>query len=438
MLSAAAAAQQVQPPPTPPAAKPRGPYFKQLTVAGPVTAATIQHLEQLLDLLPGTQHLEEVVLQDNIKQLSFYRDVWTSLLEPHPRRLFGIMPQPQSNSSSRSRASRLPPSTCSSSSSWRSSCDSLAIAAPFWEAEDPTYTGPGLDALQPLLGSLQQPRALFMAGVSLAALPEYVTRLGSLQALHVAATLTLSEQVVASMAALTNLRHLGMMACVDPITTIAAAFSNLVHLSSLEFTANTLTPQVLEGVCSITTLRQLNLMHTAGYTSLPDSISKLVGLRVLWMQSTPVSSLPEGMTALTELGMLKWSCRNGAVPLDLDMVWRLRSLHLLKIEDDHLAALPEAVSQLTDLLVLTVRSKALAAVPDALGTLPELVSLHLQAPRLHMLPEGITALTQLKQLSAPGARLRKQSPAVRAFLAGCQVLGGRCELARDSVWSKLW
>jgi hypothetical protein len=425
-----------------PAAKPRGPYFKQLTVTGPVTAATIQHLEQLLDLLPGTQTLEEVVVEDAIKPgvLEYYREVWESLSWQEPRWLFGLASgaaaQAYSSTTSSSRTRVGPAIPATDSSSWRSSCGAMAVALKHTGIENPSHNP--LDQFAPLLGSLQQPRSLFLAGVSLGSLPRWVGRLQPLQALQIVVTLSVEGEVVSSMAALTNLRHLGINACVLPITTIPAAFTNLVHLTSLEFTISTLTPEALEGVCGITTLQQLNLMHTKGFTSLPNSISKLVGLRGLMLQNTEVTTLPECLTTSTALGMLMWSHRDAAVALELEVVWRLRSLYVLEIADDHLAALPEDIGQLTGLLSLGVASRALAGLPDALTTLGQLRSLYLDAPQLRALPEGITALTGLKQLRATGVRLRKQPPAVRGFLEGCQGQGCGLDLARDNVWAKWW
>jgi hypothetical protein len=419
-----------------------------------VTAATIQHLEQLLDLLPGTQHLEEVVVEEEFRQQSMLqgcRDVFKTLSEPEARLLFGMLgpttagspePPPSISTSSSQSAVATQPTFSSHSGgagsggggSWRSSCKALAVMLrqPDWSSPVPL----DLDHLQPLLGSLQQPRAIFMAGVSLWGLPECVEGLRPVEALHFHAAHDIDEDAFACMAALTNLRHLGIVCSDNDITTFPVACTDLVHLTSLELCCNRLTQEALEGVCDSTTLEQLHLNDTVGYSTLPDSISKLVGLRVLLMQGTQVSSLPEGMTALTGLRVFTWSCWGTTAALQLEVLWRLKSLGVIFLKDDHMAALPPAVSQLSNLHLLQVESQALAMVPDSLTTMVTLGFLQLKAPRLHMLPEGITALTRLQHLSALGVVLQQQPPAVRSFLGEREAQGCSLQLAPDDSSSE--
>jgi internalin A len=293
-----------------------------------------------------------------------------------------------------------------------------------------------LNHLHPLLGSLQQPRAIFMAGVSLQSLPECVAGLRTVQALHFHAAHHINEEALACMATLTDLRHLGLVHCRGGIPAFPAALTVLVHLTSLELCGHLLTREVLEGVCDLTTLEQLNLSTTVGYSTLPDSISKLVGLRVLLMLGTHVSSLPEGMTALTGLQVLSWTCFGATAPLQLEVVWGLKSLNVLFFLDEYMAALPEAVGQLSNLQLLGVCSRALAMVPDSLTTMVTLSVLRLEAPQLHMLPEGLTALTRLDGLVAPGVVLQQQPPAVRSFLGQREAQGCSLELAPDDSSSE--
>jgi Leucine-rich repeat (LRR) protein len=233
-------------------------------------------------------------------------------------------------------------------------------------------------------------------------------------------------EVLACVANMTNLRHLGMSACFTPFDTWPEALTALVHLTSLELTGNVLTAEALEGVCSMTGVQHLNLTTSTGFTSLPPSISKLVNLT---LESSQVESLPEAMTALTALRVLSWSQEEAVAPLQLEVLCRLKGLYTLLLTDHHLAALPEAIGHLTSLLILRVTGQALAAMPASMSALVNLMQLRLDAPELRTLPESITALTRLDEVTALGVVLQEQSPAVQAFLAGRQAKGCRLTLA---------
>jgi hypothetical protein len=129
--------------------------------------------------------------------------------------------------------------------------------------------------------------------------------------------------------------------------------------------------------------------------------------------------------------MLFWSEKAATAPLPLEVVWRLKSLRELFLTDDHLDALPDALSQLRRLRTLQVKGHALAALPNTLRRLVKLKALRLHAPGLRTLPVGTTALTRLTQLFAEGVVLQEQSPAVRGFLEGLQARGCELKLAPE-------
>jgi hypothetical protein len=202
-LTSSSAAHAAAPRPiTMPAAKPRGPWFKELTVTGPVTAATIQHLEQLLDLLPGTQTLEEVVLSEqqsgrmhaSCQNSCHYLGAGSEQLQPSTVR---------SNSSSKQSRSGVGPS--GTTSGWRSSCSTLAVATLVPGADDPARTQLGVADLLPVLQAMQQPRMLFLGGVLTEQLPLYVEHLRPLQVLHIEKARSYGPGLLACVAQLTNL-----------------------------------------------------------------------------------------------------------------------------------------------------------------------------------------------------------------------------------------
>jgi hypothetical protein len=433
-----------------PAAEPRGPSFKRLIVTGPIYATTIQHLEQLLDLLPGTQHLQEVlfieelegaVCQAFVKALAYVKAVHKFQVQGPGTDQQQLQPSTTTSSSSSSTtttsssdrggggsSSRLsghgtvPDST---SSGWRNSCHTLAMV-PSPRGRHREFD---LSDLRPLLG--QQLRTLLLVGVPADRLWMYDEPLRSLQTLQLLAVGSWGPRALAGAARLTNLRHFGMGGSVTStsIAALPAAFTALVHLVSLDLTSMELTQEVLEGVCNMTRLCQLDLSSTRGFTTLPHSISNLISLKTLMLQTSSVGSLPESMSALTALKGLAWSQKAATAPLALDVVWRLRGLTALRIMDHHLAAVPAATSQLGSLRSLHLCGQALAVLPSSMSALAELESLCLIAPRLRVLPEAITALTRLKELAALGVVLQQQTPAVQAFLAQCQAKGCQLKLA---------
>jgi hypothetical protein len=412
-----------------PAAKPRGPYFKQLTVTGPVTAATIQHLEQLLDLLPGTQTLEEVVLwgESDPALVGYYRAVLSCLTEQEPIGYVGrLMAAEMSAPEPRPCTTHTTIASSGSSSSWRSSCHTLAAVLRYDAGEDPGHTPLDVSHLQPLLGPQQ---TLFLVGVSAAGLPQCTASLKDLQALHTIAATSCGPEVLAAAAQLTNLHHLGITANDHPMNALPAAFSGLVHLTSIDFTGQRVSGEALEVVCSIPRLQYLNLTYTEGSTTLPASISRLVNLEALWMDNTEVCSLPETMTALTALRMLSWNLLAPTAPLELGVVWRMKRLRIVSLLDYYLSTVPEAISQMTSLEVLDVTALLLRALPNAVSALVNLRALRVDAPALRYLPEGITALSSLQYVSAPSVVPQEQSSAVMAFLEGRKAQGCTLKLA---------
>jgi hypothetical protein len=282
--------------------------------------------------------------------------------------------------------------------------------------------------LQPLLGALQQPQTLFIGGALTKQLPGCTGSLRTLRMLHLVAAGRYGPNLLACVAQLTKLRHLGLVGGA-PLTTWPTAFTDLVHLTSLLLRGRVLTREALEGVCGMTRLQHLGLVNSSGVTSLPTIISRLVRLSWLTIEGCSVRRLPETTTALTGLRMLSWcSDREATAPLQLRVVWRLRSLRALKITDNHLAALPGAISRLRHLQILHVYGRAVNAVPGTLSALVRLRTLHVEPP-LRSLPEGITALTTLREVITPGVVLHEQLPAVQAFLTDCQAQGCQLELA---------
>jgi Leucine-rich repeat (LRR) protein len=379
------------------ATKPRGPCYQRLTVDSPVTKASVELVMQLLDLLPGTQHLRELelgqcrMLYGLLCEHKMRTYVAPSLLhtvtQPQPGTSYGTRLGAGSSSSSSSSSSN---SSSGPARGWRGSCRALVVDG-FGRFGGLRATP--LTLLQPLLGCMEQLQVLIGWHVDGTQSLLHTTSLTPLRALVLLETRCCGD-MLASLPGLTGLRHLAMThgdlswAHVD-----GAALSALLALTSvdLSYSTTTLPAEVLSGLCSVTGLRSLDLMWTS------------------------IASLPEHATALTRLSELHWACSTG--PMQLDVVWRLTSLRVLTVGDLRWAAVPGAISQLSNLQSLSVDGLSLASLPTTISALVQLQLLDVGISVIKVLPDTITALTQLKTIQGSGMQAAEQSAAVQAFLA---------------------
>jgi hypothetical protein len=436
-------------PPHAPAAKPTGPRLTHLIVFGVHTKATVQQLVALLDALPYTRHLSQLFLQTssnyNVLDTSDKDDTARFFGGPWPWETFaaaaplaveaaaapavgaGSSPPPTHTASTSSTSSRSAAGggAAPGVSTWRSSCRVFVANMRIMDQMRAPYAV--LSDLAPLLEAAQQLQVMGLERADVGALPKCAAHLHSLRALHIRSADISGAGVAGAIAGLTNLRHLGIVwgqkdCALDPVTYIPAAFSALVQLTSLDLSGTYITEQGLEGVFVLPALKQLDLSGSSYLERLPSSISRLTSLEVLKFNDATAVCLPGSMTALTRLRGLEWgSMGGGDDPLQLDVVWRLRSLQHLVLSDDTMTELPAGVAQLTALTQLSVKAP-LKKVPDSLTTLADLQVLQLHAnpfggpPFRAVLPQGITELSKLTRVVFPTQQLARQPPAVKAFV----------------------
>jgi hypothetical protein len=189
----------------PPAAKPCHRRLTHLTIQGQPTWAHLQQLEQLLDVLPGTQHLQQIVLSNEPEDAMFWgRDVtWTAqgVVWPGGEDAMAAEQGEHSAGTTAAHAAATSGAGAASSSngahlalardavafasrgsgaSWRSSCHTLLAGR--------GCSSPSLSAgeLLPFLGSLEQLQVLYLHEVQAAYLRwDAHARLKQLLALHV-------------------------------------------------------------------------------------------------------------------------------------------------------------------------------------------------------------------------------------------------------------
>jgi hypothetical protein len=448
--------------PMQPASKPGGPSLTHLRVVGEMTQAKVQQLVRLLDVLPGTHHLRHLVLGNVVPGELFGRGLLPSCRSSKP----GLLTCPPSkiaaaieaeeqgdfvhvaslrsssssscgtHVSSRStsssgkdtvgtsstsgskgggqllgRAAPVGASTAAAGSCWRSSCRTLQASK--HEPGDNLY-------LRPLLGALQQPHVVYLVGSGIAeGLLQCAASLQPLHNLHVHALQGgVGLDVVRAVAGLTGLRHLGITQSAIPDGAITAPASTaLGHLSSLDFSASSITQHTLEQLVGLTGLRELVLTDCSNLRALPDSISRLVSLEALRLWRTQVRDLPQGMTALTGLRTLEWSSTNRWPHyLQLDVLLQLRSLRCLTLGDGERESMPDGLSQLTALTLLWLDTNNLMELPDSLSQLMGLQQLRVASTELHTLPVCLTTLTGLQLVDVPREQLENVSAGMVAFL----------------------
>jgi hypothetical protein len=416
-------------------AAPSDPHLTHLEVKGELTAAALQQLMVLLDVLPGTQRLQHLTW-DGTGHLWRMgagaaltrgpgRTVWggeavAAAIDPcliadggagswvsNNRRRSSSN---GGNSSGSSSSAHVAGAMASGGSGWRSSCYTLAVS-------NRAREGLSLDMLQPLLLALPGLQVLGLQGCFLDDLAACAPLLRPLRGLVIAGgPVASAADLLATVAGLTNLHHLGIeygtqewQECRVP-----AALGALDHLTSFHLTVSHNADVLLEGLCTAASLKEVCLQKCPGCRRLPEAISALTGLQSLTLRDTGVASLPEGITALTGLHTLVWAHSPYFHPeLDLEVVWGLRSLQRLEISGSRSRyAPPDAVTRLTALTALLYNARFAVHVPEALSRLQALHILELKSHWLDRpVPDAVRALPNLRHLQVPPV-FKKAAPHV--------------------------
>jgi hypothetical protein len=429
-------------PHTPP--KPCGAWLTTVGVEGVITAATMQQLVSLLDLLPRAQRLQHVEVRSlkagaapSSRRCDMRwrgKEVQAALEEDGTTTLIDITASSSRGSSSSDDAVRggtsirtcvgVSSSTSSTStggavgplcldtSTWRSSCRTL-----YCHGQHGTVR---IADLVPLLESVQQLRGVDLADMDCAGLPGSVS--SSFQQLLVLSMTGVNNMsdgsLWAAVAQASRLQSLSATGSRD-LTSIPPEIGNLGYVTRLDLSRTGITSSGLEAVGGMTSLRELKLFDCWSCTTLPNNISRLIRLQSLELTFAAVARLPDSISALTGLSCLDWHYYHGNSPVQLEEVWGLRGLqHLSLYLGSGATAVPTAIRQLTALTHLTLYG----ATPDymedlsaTLAPLQQLRQLNIRTVGTGHVPDSITALTQLLVFSVPGGGLQL-SPAVKAFV----------------------
>lgn len=180
------------------------------------------------------------------------------------------------------------------------------------------------------------------------------------------------------------------------------------------------------GFTSLTSLETLEISFCECLKSFSDfDIGKLTSLHTLSLQGTYLKTLPEGISRLANLRILSLGyCHQlDELPSGLSRFTGLRSLTLRRA-CDNLRALPDMISALVSLETLECTyCTALEALPASIGRLHSLHSLDLSGCRaLAALPDGISLLSDLKNLNLSNCTSLERLPNGMGQLAALESL----------------
>jgi hypothetical protein len=132
-----------------------------------------------------------------------------------------------------------------------------------------------------------------------------------------------------------------------------------------------------------------------------DFFQQLHGLEEFVAKRCDIKELPHGLSLCSNLTSLKLAgSKITQLPPDLtELKNRLKELDISHLD---IRALPEVVTRLTKLEILTADCLLLKSLPEAIGDLDNLIELSIAGSCLSRLPKSFGNLTKLNKLSLNG------------------------------------
>ena len=151
-----------------------------------------------------------------------------------------------------------------------------------------------------------------------------------------------------------------------------------------------------DAICSLMSLKTLNLSGCSRQVKLPKNLGNLKGLEELDVSGTAIRELPSSTILLKNLKKLS---TGGCDFLLSKPSNKLLNFHLLRRSPNPMGMLSHTLSSLSSLIDLNLSYCNLRTVPDAIGcSLPSLNYLNLRGNNFILLPEDIIQLSNLYTL----------------------------------------
>ncbi|KAF8671268.1 hypothetical protein HU200_049974 [Digitaria exilis] len=277
-------------------------------------------------------------------------------------------------------------------------------------------------------------RYLCISFISFCTLPEAVSDIQSLQALHVTNSLFL-HKLPESIGKLRKLRTLNLSGCKE-LQSLPDSIGDCHMISCIDLWGCANVTMLPNCICRNNKLRILRLGRTR-IERLPSTIIALGNLEFLDLHLCKhLVELPEGIENLEKLQVLNLEeCEKlRAMPIGIGRLSRLQNL---SISCNSLSRLPQSMGHLVSLQTLRIAwCDALNQLHECLGELHSLCSFRISGlPSLSCLPRSLCGLISLEELSIYNCPGIKSLPEVikglkalqRLWISHCPDLERRCE-----------
>jgi Leucine-rich repeat (LRR) protein len=176
-----------------------------------------------------------------------------------------------------------------------------------------------------------------------------------------------------SISQLRNLQQLHILNNERPLQLLPIHTSSLTSLSTLEIHVSEALTGLGSALGHLTSLREL-LVPGCGLTELPESLSNLASLERVDLRGNHFQGFPGQLLQLPEAGKLRALdlSHNAAVYTLPDGVSRLVGLTYLGVANINLLELPAGITGLGELQRLNISFNALPRLPDGMGELKQL------------------------------------------------------------------
>ncbi len=239
------------------------------------------------------------------------------------------------------------------------------------------------------IGDFSQLKQLDLSGNEITIIPNSIGNLTNLKCLRLA--LNKIKEIPESIGNLTNLQILDFSFC--NIEKLPDSIASLAMLEMLLLWDNKISNPLLESVCSLTRLTELDLSNTK-IKKLPETIGHLTNLRGLSLATNDIAKLPKTIGDLTNLRALRLGYAHVLeVPESIGNLTNLETLSIRELEKS--LDLPESICNLRNLKKLDLHGNEIKFLPDAIGNLKNLKEIDIGMNALRILPQSFGNL-QLK------------------------------------------